>query len=114
MHNFFWLSYSLIFTGQAHQFLDERKGTYLSYMYWLKQAQAQISSITRHMSPIYLAVCLNMLPPGLILWVPGCDPKGVHPSTLNTLHKHTNGPRHSPTIHTHFQQRTSISEPYAS
>jgi hypothetical protein len=44
--------------------------------------------ISRHMSPVYRAMCLNMLPPYLVWWAPGCAPQCVHsrlPSTAQVL-----------------------------
>ncbi len=39
-----------------------------------------MSNISRHMSPTYWAVCRNMIPTGFVWQVPGCTPKGIHPS----------------------------------
>ncbi len=48
-------------------------------LYWLKLVQTEMSNVSRHMSYIFLAMCLNRLPP---VWFGRCkvaSSKGAQP-----------------------------------
>ncbi len=60
---------------------ERKKGNllYVSYVSWKKEAQSEMSAVSRHMSYANWTMWLNVLPPGMVWQTPGCTPKGVHP-----------------------------------
>jgi hypothetical protein len=75
---------------QGHYLLDEWKD-HLLELCRLKQVRTRMSVISRYTALIYWALCLDMLSPSMVWWVPGCTLKGVHPppSTLeNNINIH--------------------------